>query len=285
MDFNARVSNKIDSLENWENNNPVLLEGEIIIINSPDGQKIKIGNGTNNFKDLPLYNIDILNKFKQIDWSESSEDSVNFIKNKPSSLPNPKKLIFSGTNQEYDGSSEVTINLSSSSQSKGPLSIDFMSGDKWTDSDDKITQEIACDAITTTSIVIVGPDPNDLENWNKYNARCISLQNGGFTIQVDKIPTDQIYIHGRILIFDPVEDENLQTYIKTLSKDGWIQNQQNINIDNLSIDKNIIISPTPEYLNNWSKFNLICTEQNSEGLIIKCNSTPNIDIDINIMIF
>ena len=285
MDFNARVSNKIDSLENWESNNPVLLEGEIIIINSPDGQKIKIGNGINNFKDLPLYNIDILNKFKQVDWGESSEDSVNFIKNKPSSLPNPEKLIFSGTNQEYDGSSEVTINLSSSSQSKSPLSIDFITGNEWITSEDKITQEITCDVITTTSIVIVGPDPNDLENWNKYNTRCISLQNRGFTIQVDKIPTDQIYIHGRILIFDPVENENLQTYIKTLSKDGWIQNQQNINIDNLSIDKNIIISPTPEYLNNWSKFNLICTEQNSEGLIIKCNSTPNIDINVNIMIF
>ena len=285
MDFNARVSNKIDSLENWESNNPVLLEGEIIIINSPDGQKIKIGNGINNFKDLPLYNIDILNKFKQVDWGESSEDSVNFIKNKPSSLPNPEKLIFSGTNQEYDGSSEVTINLSSSSQSKSPLSIDFITGNEWITSEDKITQEITCDVITTTSIVIVGPDPNDLKNWNKYNTRCISLQNRGFTIQVDKIPTDQIYIHGRILIFDPVENENLQTYIKTLSKDGWIQNQQNINIDNLSIDKNIIISPTPEYLNNWSKFNLICTEQNSEGLIIKCNSTPNIDINVNIMIF
>ena len=47
----ARIMNKTDSKENWENNNPILLKGEMTIV---DGKRIKVGNGIAQYSNLPF---------------------------------------------------------------------------------------------------------------------------------------------------------------------------------------------------------------------------------------
>ena len=60
--FNTRIQNKYDTYTNWNTNNPVLLAGEIAIVNVPaeagavvDEPAIlfKVGDGTSHFNDLP----------------------------------------------------------------------------------------------------------------------------------------------------------------------------------------------------------------------------------------
>lgn len=63
MSFNARIKNKRDTASNWETNNPVLLAGELIIVDTNAGDvRFKIGDGTKTYTQLPfqdesLYNI------------------------------------------------------------------------------------------------------------------------------------------------------------------------------------------------------------------------------------
>lgn len=61
-EFKARLINKIDTYENWNTNNPVLLKGEIAIVDVPASTNVvqqepavlmKIGDGTKQFNDLP----------------------------------------------------------------------------------------------------------------------------------------------------------------------------------------------------------------------------------------
>lgn len=61
-EFKARLINKIDTYENWTTNNPVLLKGEIAIVDVPASTEVvqqepavlmKIGDGTKQFNDLP----------------------------------------------------------------------------------------------------------------------------------------------------------------------------------------------------------------------------------------
>lgn len=61
-EFKARLINKIDTYENWNTNNPVLLKGEIAIVDVPASTDVvqqepavlmKIGDGTKQFNDLP----------------------------------------------------------------------------------------------------------------------------------------------------------------------------------------------------------------------------------------
>ena len=61
--FNTRIQNKIDTYQNWFNNNPTPLKGEICIVTVPADTNavvqepailIKVGNGTDDFKTLPF---------------------------------------------------------------------------------------------------------------------------------------------------------------------------------------------------------------------------------------
>lgn len=53
--FNARIGMKRDTASNWEQNNPVLLNGEIIIVDTASGEvRFKVGDGTKLYTQLPF---------------------------------------------------------------------------------------------------------------------------------------------------------------------------------------------------------------------------------------
>lgn len=63
MAFNARIQTRRDTASNWETKNPVLLEGELIIVHTNAGDtRFKIGDGSKTYTQLPfqdetLYNV------------------------------------------------------------------------------------------------------------------------------------------------------------------------------------------------------------------------------------
>lgn len=53
--FNTRISLKKDTSSNWTQNNPVLLDGEMIIVTTNAGDvRMKIGDGTSTYTELPF---------------------------------------------------------------------------------------------------------------------------------------------------------------------------------------------------------------------------------------
>ena len=53
--IDARIKNKRDTSANWEKNNPVLLNGEVIIIDTAAGEvRYKTGDGIKTYKQLPF---------------------------------------------------------------------------------------------------------------------------------------------------------------------------------------------------------------------------------------
>lgn len=53
--FNTRISLKKDTSSNWTQNNPVLLDGEMIIVTTNAGDvRMKIGDGTSTYSQLPF---------------------------------------------------------------------------------------------------------------------------------------------------------------------------------------------------------------------------------------
>ena len=58
--LNVRVQNKRDTIANWESNNPILLKGEIAIVQALNGNvKVKVGDGITAFNDLVYISGDI----------------------------------------------------------------------------------------------------------------------------------------------------------------------------------------------------------------------------------
>ena len=53
--FNARFQLKRDLKAEWDKNDPVLLNGEMVIVDMPDGtHKTKTGDGTKRYSELPF---------------------------------------------------------------------------------------------------------------------------------------------------------------------------------------------------------------------------------------
>lgn len=53
--INTRMMQKKDAAANWEAHNPVILNGEIIFVETASGEvKTKIGDGVSKYKDLPF---------------------------------------------------------------------------------------------------------------------------------------------------------------------------------------------------------------------------------------
>ena len=63
MALNTRIQTRRDTASNWETKNPVLLDGELIIVTTNAGvTRFKIGDGTKTYTQLPfqdetLYNV------------------------------------------------------------------------------------------------------------------------------------------------------------------------------------------------------------------------------------
>ena len=53
--FSKRIQLRRDTAANWQTTNPVLLEGELGLELDPARNKIKIGDGTNAWNDLPYF--------------------------------------------------------------------------------------------------------------------------------------------------------------------------------------------------------------------------------------
>lgn len=80
--FNTRVKNKRDTEANWENKNPVLLDGEIIVVTTTSGDtRFKVGDGKKTYKQLPFQDQKTRDLIPSVDSSLSST-STNPVQNK-----------------------------------------------------------------------------------------------------------------------------------------------------------------------------------------------------------
>lgn len=85
--INSRIQNKKDSSADWEINNPILLNGEIAIVETTNGIKMKIGDGLTNYIDLPFFLDNILTEIE------------NKIKS-ATTIPSGMIMIWSGSQSE-----------------------------------------------------------------------------------------------------------------------------------------------------------------------------------------
>lgn len=73
--FNARVQMKRDTSANWTSNNPVLLNGEIIIVDTDAGEvRFKVGNGTATYTQLPFTDESVISKMLSLSGGTMAGD-------------------------------------------------------------------------------------------------------------------------------------------------------------------------------------------------------------------
>lgn len=74
----VRVKNKRDTAANWETNNPVLLNGELIIVDTNAGDvRFKIGDGAKTYTQLPFQDESLYNALSGKATEEYVDDTVS----------------------------------------------------------------------------------------------------------------------------------------------------------------------------------------------------------------
>jgi hypothetical protein len=135
--FNIRVKNKRDTEANWQSKNPVLLDGEIIIVTTTSGDtRFKVGDGKKTYNQLPFQDQKTRDLIPSVDSSLSST-STNPVQNKIIKSELDKKaerdVVNTTTNglmsvadkKKLDGiaagANKITVDTSLSSTSTNPV--------------------------------------------------------------------------------------------------------------------------------------------------------------------
>lgn len=82
--FNSRIKWKKDTSANWTANNPVLLDGEVIVVDTNSGDvRFKVGNGTSTYTQLPFQDEYVLNQIPNVSNFVTAEDPESIVETVP----------------------------------------------------------------------------------------------------------------------------------------------------------------------------------------------------------
>ena len=183
--FNTRVKNKRDTEANWESKNPVLLDGEIIVVTTTSGDtRFKVGDGKKTYRQLPFQDQKTRDLIPSVDSSLSST-STNPVQNKIIKTELDKKaerdVVNTTTNglmsvadkKKLDGIAEgankITVDDALNATSKNPVQNQVVYAElnnKLSKSGGTITGNLFVTyGISTSKEVIVGGGKVQADDW------------------------------------------------------------------------------------------------------------------------
>lgn len=235
--FNIRVKNKRDTEANWKKKNPVLLDGEIIIVTTTSGDtRFKVGDGKKTYNQLPFQDQKTRDLIPAVDSSLSStstnpvqnkiikseldkkaeRDVVNTTTNGLMSVADKKKL-----DGIADGANKTTVDSSLSSTSTNPVQNkivnDALKG-KFSTSGGGISGDVTMFKRLDVKGVL---DAHETIMAEK-DVQCLYDNNSRIRLACDssgaaKITTDGLYSYARLKIASPTgnDDATTKNYVDT----------------------------------------------------------------------
>lgn len=96
-EFNTRIKFKRDTSSNWTNKNPIILNGEIILVDTDSGElRAKVGDGVKSYTQLPFSDEVIRNLVTEHNVSETAHENMGWITS-DNGLPSEPALINADT--------------------------------------------------------------------------------------------------------------------------------------------------------------------------------------------
>lgn len=151
---------KKDTAVNWTVNDPVLLNGEIILVDTDSGElRAKIGDGEKSYTQLPFNDEVIRNLIVQHNVSETAHENMGWITS-DSGLPSEPALINADTlggipADEYAIITEIPSELSQLSSDSSHRTVTDTEKSTW---NNKMDELLAQKIVLTTSGWIQGSD-------------------------------------------------------------------------------------------------------------------------------
>ena len=141
-ELKTRIKWRRDTSANWTSNNPVLLDGEIIVVDTDSGEtRFKIGDGVKTYTQLPFEDEavrNLINNKSNVDHKHTKDDIKDFpnIPTKTSELVNDSGFKTTDDNITYSiNKVENTVILEGSDGSTSSFVDNSVTIKTWTSSD------------------------------------------------------------------------------------------------------------------------------------------------------
>lgn len=229
--FNTRVKNKRDTEANWKSKNPVLLDGEIIIVTTTSGDtRFKVGDGKKTYNQLPFQDQKTRDLIPSVDASLSST-STNPVQNKIIKSELDKKaerdVVNTTTNglmsvadkKKLDGiaagANKITVDTSLSSTSTNPVQNKIVNNElkgKFSTSGGSISGDVTMSKRLDVKGVL---DAHETILAEK-DVQCLYDANSRIRLACDssgaaKITTDGVDSYARLKIASPTGNDDATT--------------------------------------------------------------------------
>lgn len=274
-EINGRMKQKRDTAANWEAKNPVILNGEIVLVDTNAGElRAKIGDGAKKYSQLPFSDEVLRNLITE----KAGKDEI------PTSLKNPNAITFTGASTgTYDGSSALTINIPEGSAdaytqfTQVAVSLP-LSG--WTGSS-TFTNTIAISSVKADTIVIASPAPSDKDTFAFSNIYCSAQAEGSLTFTAKTKPTTDLT--ANLIIVSLPEGATATADTCSLTVAGWSSNTQTVSLTGMAADRIAIIGPVANSIDVCKTNAVYCSAQGNGTLTFKCQTTPSAAITMNVI--
>ena len=229
--FNTRVKNKRDTEANWKSKNPVLLDGEIIIVTTTSGDtRFKVGDGNKTYNQLPFQDQKTRDLIPSVDSSLSStstnpvqnkiikseldkkaeRDVVNTTTNGLMSVADKKKLDGIDT-----GANKITVDTSLSSTSTNPVQNKIVN-DALKEKFSTSGGDISGDVIMSKGLYLNGVLNAHETILAEKDVQCLYDDNSRIRLACDssgaaKITTDGLHSYARLKIASPTDNDDATT--------------------------------------------------------------------------
>lgn len=146
-EFNTRIKFKRDTSSNWTNKNPVILNGEIILVDTDSGElRAKIGDGSKTYTQLP-FSDEVIRNLIPTDLSELNQDSTHRLVTDSEKQTWNNKSDFDGDYYSLTSRPTIPTQLSQLSSDSAHRTVTDTEKNIWNSKMD----ELSAQAITLTT--------------------------------------------------------------------------------------------------------------------------------------
>ena len=108
----TRVQSKRDTSANWTQNNPVLLDGEVIVVDTNSGDvRFKVGDGSSTYTQLPFQDEYVLNQIPNVTEYVTAQDPIGVVDTVPPTFGGYTVDAFTLKSEIIDNTSSTATNV------------------------------------------------------------------------------------------------------------------------------------------------------------------------------
>lgn len=315
--FNTRVANKRDTSSNWTTNNPVLLNGEIIIVDTEAGQvRYKVGNGTSTYTQLPFTDESLITNIngKLSLTGGTMTGNIAMGGHKVTGLGAPvdsndavRQADLKVVSDEVDGiiagTTAITLPIADDTKLGGVKigegvnvaedgTISVTPGLTQSEADERYLQ-LSGGTMTNTLNFSIGSygfgtmlkattqngDVGIVAN-DKQN---VSVMANGLYVQTDGGVTE----NNKVVVQGDLDEIKTISVAITLSSSSWSNNTQTVTVSGVSATETAqLITPTPAIASQTAYYEagIMCTGQAANSLTFTCQTVPTSNLTVYVVI-